>query len=486
MSALQTKTVEFADWLPDQPGIGKVCANAKNVIPQAKGYRTARSLAAASNALDSACLGAASYKDSAGTVYNFAGNSAKLYLLSLATYGNISRAGNYSAITSWEFAKFGNRVIAVGPEDLVQYYDMGTSALFANLPGSPPQAAHVAIVRDFVVLGNLIESSTNRPSKIAWSAYNNSESWTPDLSTQADSQELLGDGGKVQKIIGGEYGVIFQENSIWIMEYAGPPTIFSIREVEPGRGTNAPNSVCYDGRSIWYWGYDGFYAFSGQQSIPIGAEKVDRFIANDLDTANLSQFRGAVDRIAGLVLWSYPSLSYGANRIIIYNPAVKKWSLIEQSVEVLFQYLSPGYNLDQLDAILADIDSASISVDSTAYQGGVISLGAFDSSHRLSAFSGSALTAEVETSDIYVPKRKIYLEKARSLVETTASTSIKHAGKELQSQGFDFGSTTYTENSFGEISLRKTARYHRIKQQVTAISDHLVGIEITFREAGTR
>jgi len=482
----QTKTLPFGDWLPDQPGMGRAISTAINVIPQAQGYRTVKGLASISNALDSTCLGAAAYKSPAGQVYNFAGDAAKLYSLSSATYSNVSRAANY-VVTSWEFAKYGSRVLATAVEDVVQYYDMGVSALFANLPGSPPQAAHIGIVGDFVVLGNLIEGATSKPAKIAWSGFNNSETWASNTYTQADSQELLGEGGAVQRIVGGEYGVIFQENSIRRMEYVGPPFIFQIREVEPGRGTNAPNSVCFDGTSIWYWGYDGFYLFNGQESIPIGSEKVDRFMAADLDPTQLSKFRGAVDRINGLILWTYPSSAVGRNRIIVYNSSIKKWALIDQNAELLFQFFSPGYNLDQLDPLLADIDSASISVDSTAYQGGIISLGAFDSTHKLAGFTGSTLTAQLETGDLYSQLgSKLYIDKARSLVETTSSNVIQWASKELQSDSYNYGTTTYSANAFGEISLRKTGRYQRLQQQVTAASNQLIGIEISYREAGKR
>ena len=82
---------------------------------------------------------------------------------------------------------------------------------------------------------------------------------------------------------------------------------------------SAGNSVVFLGDDIYYWGHDGFYHFNRGQSNPIGAEQVDKFIADDLDTTNMDAFRGAIDRQNRLVLWSYPSLSKGKNQIIVYT-----------------------------------------------------------------------------------------------------------------------------------------------------------------------
>lgn len=476
----------YGEWLPDQPSIGNACKSVLNVIPQGKGYGMVRAIAPFAAALDSQCLAAISCRNSSGGVETFAADAGKIYKQGASSFTDVSKVGGYAA-PAWEFAKYGQRIIATSIQDGLQYYDMGVSALFANLAGSPPKARHIAVVRDFVVLGSLLVGATDKTETVAWSGYNNSETWTSSIATQADSQELFGNGGEIVRIVGGARGVIFQQRSIWVMTYTGAPTIFRFDEVEPDRGCNAGRSVCQVGGNIFYWGTDGFYMFNGAESVPIGSEKIDRFIAADLDTSQLEFFVGAADHRNGLVFWIYPSLASGKRRIVVFSWKINKWTPIDQEAEYIFSYLSQGYNLDTLDSILIDIDSDSIPVDTPLYQGGVLQFGIFDNNHQLSALSGDYLPATLETGDIEVASgRTLFVEKARSLTESTDDESFQWAGRDRQSQNFDYGAATYTANSYGEISLRKTARYHRIKHTVVGRSDHITGIELTYREAGKR
>ena len=106
------------------------------------------------NALTAQCQGAGAFRANDGNVYSFAGDINNLYLLSSATYSAVSKSSNaYTTASddSWEFVKFGNRVIACnGPTDNIQSYVMGTSSAFADLAAAAPRARHLAQIRDFV------------------------------------------------------------------------------------------------------------------------------------------------------------------------------------------------------------------------------------------------------------------------------------------------------------------------------------------------
>ncbi len=64
------KTIlELAEWLPDQAALGLPGATvATNVLPAARGYLSAPSLAVFTDALGANCIGAASFRDSRGRV----------------------------------------------------------------------------------------------------------------------------------------------------------------------------------------------------------------------------------------------------------------------------------------------------------------------------------------------------------------------------------------------------------------------------------
>lgn len=482
---MQRTVIPFGEWLPDQPALGNAVTVVKNCIPNETSYRSIGALDGISNALDSGCLGAVWAQDSAQTYFNFAGDAGKLYRLSGVTFSDVSKSGGYTA-GNWEFVIWGNRVIAVDINTPTQYYDMGTSTLFANLAGSPPKAKRIAVVGDFIVMGNLDEGGTKYPNRLRWSGFNNSEAWTSSLATQSDYQDLLGRGGAIQRIVPGETGLIFQEHAIRRMIPTEPPLVFKIQVEEQDRGCYAPNSVAWIGDMVFFYSHDGFYVKQGANvSQPIGSEKIDRFIRDDLDTADINKLRGAIDRRNKLVAWCYPSRSTGANRVLFFRWDTGKWTVADQPAELLMEHVSASYLLDDLDAVLpGGIDTDSIPVDSDSFRGGVLSLGAFDSTHILGTFSGSPLKAEIETGEMNTPTgRRQSVKSIRPLSDGT--TTVFVGTRDNQNDNFNYGPGV-TVNVKGEIDARSSARYHRFKACIEGGFNHAQGLEVQFREEGTQ
>ncbi|WP_461521439.1 hypothetical protein [Porticoccus sp.] len=482
---MQRTVIPFGEWLPDQPALGNAVTVVKNCIPNEKSYRSINALLGVSNALNSACLGAAWALSSAQTYFNFAGDAGKLYKLTGTTFADVSKSGGYAA-TNWEYVIWADRVIAVDINTPTQYYDMGTSTLFADLAGSPPKAKHIAVVGDFIVMGNLSEGGTPYPNRVRWSGYNNSETWTSSLATQSDYQDLLGRGGAIQRIVPGATGLIFQEHAIRRMIPTSPPLVFKIQVEERDRGCYAPNSVVWIGDMVFFYSHDGFYVKQGMDiSKSIGSEKIDRFIRSDLDTTDITKMRGAVDRRNKLVAWCYPSLSTGANRVLFYRWDTGKWSVVDQSAQLLMEHVSASYTLDDLDTIFTTgIDTSSIPVDAETFRGGVLSLGAFNASNILSTFSGSPLKAEIETGEMNTPTgRRQSVKSIRPLTDGT--TTVFVGTRDNQNDNFSYGPGV-TVNVKGEIDARSSARYHRFKACIEGGFNHAQGLEVQFREEGTR
>ena len=486
------EVIPFGEWLPDLPAYANPGALiAKNVIPQITGYRSLNSLSAFSSALTSVCLGSFWTTDANNTVVNFAGDATRLYQLqSSSTWTDVSRlsGGAYNA-SEWEFTKFGNRVLAVSIGDAIQKWDLATDTNFSNLAGSPPQARRIATVRDFVMLGDIDGLG---PNYIQWSAYNNSELWTPSLSTQADFQELFGRGGKIQRIVPGEYAQIFMEHSIFRADYDGPPIIFQIDEVERKRGTPAPYSVVWSGGLTWYYGWDGFYVFDGQQSRPISANRVARWFAGNVASESLKDMRGAVDRRNRMVVWAFrtsSSLNYN-NRLLLYNWAADKWSYAEVDTQILDEYVTTGLDLDSLDTVLpAGIDTDSIPVDSTEFQGGELSLMAFDSANKSGTFAGTPLTAVLDTKEIGgADNSRIYTNSVRPLVEGTSSTSVTMSvGSRERLNDNPVFSPAKAENTInGEVNVRENSRYQRFRLNISGGFDHGNGVRVAMRQQAGR
>ncbi len=488
----QPSVIPFAEWTPDLPEYNNPGALiALNVIPQLQSYRSLNSLQAFSNALADVCLGTFWTQDDNNVVFNFAGDDNALYRLDGGvTWTDITRTvgGAYTA-ENWDFTKFGERVIAVNIADEPQYYDLSTSTEFEDLPGSPPNAARIATVRDFLVLGDIASLG---PNFIQWSGYNDSEAWTPSIRTQSDFQELFGRGGRVQRIVPGEFGIIFTEQSIWRMDYVGPPVIFQLDEVERKRGTPAPNSVIWTGEIVYFFGWDGFYAFDGVRSQPISHNRTSRWFQENADPSVYGSMRGAVDRLNRLLIWAFKSSASSPcnDRLIIYNWAADKWSYAELETQTIDEYVAPGFSLDALDGPLPlGIDLDSIPVDSTQFAGGAINLQAFDATNQAATFDGTPLAATLDTKEISGPNHKrIMTNSVRPLVEGTVSMnlSVQVGRRNGLRENVDFTLPRATNGLNGEVNLRENSRYQRFRVNITDGFDDALGVKVSQRISGGR
>jgi hypothetical protein len=223
--------IPFAEWRPDMPALGQWAREALNVVPAEESYRPLNALSGGSSGLFARAQGAAWFRGTAGASRMFAGDATKLYLLSGTTWNDVSRTvgGAYSpgGDGTWRFTQYGYNAYAVNGVDNPQKFDLATGTNWVLMGGSPPVGTYIATVRDFVLMGKI--GST--PQRVQWSPLNSPEgTWGSIAATQADFQDVA-DGGNVTGLVGGEYGLIFQETSVRRMTYEGPPIVFRIDKI---------------------------------------------------------------------------------------------------------------------------------------------------------------------------------------------------------------------------------------------------------------
>lgn len=480
--------VPFGEWLPDLPDLGnKGALTATNVIPAQTSYRSFPALANTAASLSNTCQGFFAARDASANVYKYAGDDDKLYRVSLsATDATRLVGGAYATAADdyWEFAQFGNLVIATNFTDDPQKITLG-AANFSVLGGAPPKAKHVSVVKDFVVFGNV----SSYPNRVQWSAINNAEAYTISAAVQCDYQDLNGDYGWVQKVVGGQYGTVFQERGIWRMTYVGSPEIFTFDLVDNQRGTPAPQSVVPYGNVIFYLADDGFYYFDGAKSVPIGAGKVDRTFLSDVDDTYLYRVNGAVDPQNRIVCWAYPGVGHSSgrpNRIIIYNWAFNKWSIVETQTEILCRPITDGYTMDGLDVFSSNLDAISTPLDSRFWTGGKIFFGAFDSSHRLSTFTGAALAATVDTGEIqHNTAGRAFVRNVRPLVDGGATVQIAVGSRKTQAATAAFD-TAVTVDDDGGCPVRADNRFFRYRVTTSGDFNDMMGLAVEWEPGSER
>lgn len=482
------KEISFGAWLPDIPPFNNPgLIVAKNVMPEANSYRPFPTFTGFSLAITARCQGTILVRDASDSAQHYAGDDQRLYKLdqTTASWSNVSRlvGGSYStpAAGNWDFAQWGNTLIAVnGPHaDVPQRISLG-AANFVVLPGSPPPAACIAVVRDFVVVGNL-SATAYQPQMVQWSAINNSDSWTADAATLADRQDLPGDGGPIQKIIGGEYGLIFQRRAIFRMTFVGSPLVFQFDKIHRNIGAYAANSVVSYMGMVYFYAESGFYAFDGVNLKPIGASRVDRLVSEAIDTSKLYLMHGIIYPNKKLVCWAWKDDQGGGflcNKIIIYNWEMDSWSIVE------------SLNVEKL----MEISESAIIPYST--------LGAFDSTHtgkKLSTQSGggATLAVQLETGDFQLnpePNGWACITRVMPLIEAQSMPCMVVV-KTRERLGITASAATSVSVGASNFApLRVSNRFHRIQINIsgsTGIGSNvgpmrLQGLQIEFDPEGER
>ena len=471
--------VTFGEWLPDQPGVIGALTTAKNCYPRAVGYGPFPTEEDYSDSAAQSLTNVVAARDVAGTTKVFASGTTRLYILDSSDFSldDVS-ATTYTNATMWKFTQFGNKVIGATEAHTLQAYDLTTTANFANLSSDAPKAKFVTVVRDFVVTGY----QTDNPTRVQWSGINNEATWAVSATTQADFQNIP-DGGRVQGVTGGEFGIVLMDRSIYRMSYVGTPLIFQFDNISRNLGCYESNSVIQWQGITYFLSDDGFYACDGQQIVNIGAEKVNRYFFTTLREAELDLMSVAVDPSKNLVMWGYSStdLTY---RILMYHVPTKRWAYADSTVNRIASSSTPAVTLDGLDNYSASIDALQTSLDSRLWLGGKLQLAGVTGA-KIITFTGPAKTALIDTADISADQNQSMITLVKPLVDNGSGSVAVESRLQLNA-ALSFPSVT-AANSENRVGVRSYGRYHRVRLEPSGNNwSSAIGVDVEIQQAGTR
>lgn len=487
---MPTQRLPFGEWVPDKQSLANPGSiTAKNVVPYGDLFLPFYGLQTTSNtAISAFARGAISVTDTSGNEYTYAGDATKLYSLNNTGWADVTRtSGAYTtgALTVWDFAKFGDKVIATNSVDNVQIITMG-GANFADLGGTPPKAASVAVVGDFVVLGNTDDGDT----VVRWSGFGDETSWTPSPTTQSDYQQVAGNYGSIVRVIGGDTGTVFFERGIVRMEREGPPTTFGFYPVERKRGAVSFGSVCDAGNFVFFVSSDDICLYDGQSVSNVGAGKVAQWFFADADPNYYYRMSAAADLRRSLAMWSY--VGAGAtvpqpNKILVYHWPSNSFAVVELEVNALHAYVASGYTLDGLDSITGSLDALTASLDDPVWASGRINIAAFNTANNSGVFEGSPLTAVLESKEFdAAPGRIAYVDQIRPVIEGgTSIITMEHGYRANQRDDISYDAPV-SSNDDGAFDVRRSARFHRVRVTIAGGFEKAYGVELRAKANGKR
>lgn len=448
--------IEFGSFSPDSPETDEtILVVANNVYKDIHGYVSypgpTTTVITGSFGSETKIFGAEEFYIDSTNVRGYCGSTASLFQFypSITDRSRTSTSPAYTTVgEKWRFTKYSDVILATNYVNNIQSITASASN-FTDLSGSPPKSRYFAVVREFLVLA-YIEDGSTRQNRLHWSGFDNITQWTPGTN-QSDIQNLDPNFGYITGIHGGEYGIVFQTDAIYRMDYVGPPNIFQFNIVILGTGCFFPDSIVPRGRSLFFISSDGFYELiDGSQIRNIGRGKVDRYFMKDLKSISPSgipytntHIKGVYDKKRDLIIWGYGnSFTAGVfpfSKGIIYNPANGEFSTIDLSTDTLFQ----NNEKNQSFGIMGIIATTN------AYY----------------TFNDATSTATLETGQ-FGGDRYNHISGARLYAEGNGYTEVScQVGvvSDLDNVTFVSYSATSVANASGVCNLRSTGRYQRIR-----------------------
>jgi hypothetical protein len=480
--------VMFGEFLPDQPDYknpGLVVA--ENVIPRAGAYWPQYGLVAQEEEATGAIRGAQLMFGANGDTIIVGGTTTKLFVDVGGAVTESDTAEDVVAPDSWDFCRFNDFVIATSIANAPYYLtDLDSDTSWAALTGSPPNAHYCARVGDFVMLGNIAD----HPNRVQWSAFNSpAASWADSRLTQARYADLTRAFGAVQRIVGGRYGMVFQEFGVQRVEYVGPPGVHRFTEIESARGCVAPFSVVTIGFITYYLSQDGFWSTDGNSFQPIGTGRVNKWFFENCNVAKLAETHGTVDFENECIVWAFKTAD-SFDRLIRYSYTDNRWSYARVETSRLLETVLGGMTLEDIGALYATIEDVPASLDDPRWQGRNRTLAAYvdgATTTDLNTFSGERLAPNVETGEFQpVPGQRVTTLTARPLgkggeVFTVAAVAI---GNDRTETVGDFNAVMEA----GWAPIRADGQSMRLALRAAAGADweSLQGAQVGFRPSGGR
>lgn len=473
--------IKFSGFAPDlDPTTPGIITDMSFVAPSMRGYRGGAGVADIGMAsLGETPLAAATLFSMSGSLRTFVGSATKLYEKSGATWLNRSRATpayGASVSNNWQFAQFGDTYLAVNKVDQLQF---STTGAFANL--NAPTAATMCVWKGFVVLGNTTDGGsgmTYGDSLNRWwtSAYLDYTSWTPSISTQCTTGQLVETPGKITALkVLGEYIIAYKEKSIYVGRDAGSPAVLQFTLIPGEIGCASPNAIADIGSAHIFIGTQDIYIFDGNTVRPIG-DPLRIWFFNDIDPQYINRTQALHNEKYSTVIFNYSKngTSGALNGGIAYNYKTNTWGVAARAVNCPFEYTTGGYTYDTLPIEgKTYADWPSISYDDAYWDASKTLIAFFGPDNKIYTVidinASSTAQAYIMTGSYGDETNYTFLDhvKLRYLVKPANPVTMTHYYSN------DLGGTwtegqTITESN-GRFDVLWSALWHKVKFNITGM-----------------
>jgi hypothetical protein len=257
-----------------------------------------------------------------------------------------------SAVTSltpglWSFDNFGQILIATVRNGKTFSWNPGAASPLttrATIIANAPTKSIMTIVSDrdrhLFALGTettIGDPTTQDPMFIRFSNQEDFNTWNPTATNTAGTFRLDTGNYIVGAIQGKDYIFVLTNTAAYVIQFVGPPFVFSVRQVGTNCGCIGQNSIIFaQGAIFWMGNSGGFFVYDGTvKQLPSLVEDYVFTTGGDnlginFDAADIVY--GSHNSLFNEVMWFYPkSGSVQIDRSVVYNYLENTWTTMSLS-----------------------------------------------------------------------------------------------------------------------------------------------------------
>lgn len=227
--------------------------------------------------------------------------------------GGSSSSTDIAPLRQWFLSNWGQDLIGNYTGGTLYYWAPPEAAGDIAIPtgGTTPtiiEASFVSMPAQIAVALGAETTGVFDPNLVRWSTQDDFTDWVATSANQAGSFRLPTGSRIVGGLQGPQFGFVWTDIDLWIMQYIGTPFIFGFNKIAGGTSLLAGHAAGVYKSTVYWASPDNFCMFDGSTVQILPCPVWDAFFFN-LNTAQIDKVFCAVNSSFNEVSWFYPSAS---------------------------------------------------------------------------------------------------------------------------------------------------------------------------------
>lgn len=229
--------------------------------------------------------------------------------------------GNVLPASVWMLDNWGRYLVGCfQPDGRILEWQLDTALNAVAVTNAPTSCSGLITTQDFFLIAL---GASGNARLLAWCDQQDNTVWTPSATNQAGDQELDTEGGIVTAVELRGQTLVLTDIDAHVMQYIGPPFVFSIQKVGEGCGAISVGCAVDQGDWAMWWSRSGFWRFDGSVT-PVDCPLRD--LDAGLNQAQRSKITGWHNAKNNEIWWMYPSIAGIENdRYVSFNYKTGEW-----------------------------------------------------------------------------------------------------------------------------------------------------------------